>query len=349
LLTIEAIPTANAGPDQTVCVETTEVQLSGTITNAPSGTWGTNGTGTFSPSPNVLDPVYIFSDQDQLLGNVILSLTTVQNGVCPNAIDLLEIDINTPLIADFSWNGQCEKNTIQFTDQTIINAGTIDSFEWEFGDGGSSQVQNPAHIYEASGTYDVELIVYSNLGCSDSTTLQVQIFENPQPGFVYEETETNFEIQFISEALGVTSFEWEFGDGSGMSVEENPSYLYSQEGVYTVTQFVRNDAGCNDSLSQVVSVTNPATVPPVTPDAFSPNGDGVNDVFFIRGGPFTKMNLKIYDGWGELIFETDDLEGGWDGSYKGQKVQMGVYIYIVDAIGVNGKIYKIQGNITVIK
>jgi gliding motility-associated-like protein len=349
LLTIEAIPVADAGPDQTVCEGTPQVQLDGSVSNAPSGTWGTNGTGTFSPSPNVLNPVYIFSDEDQMLGNVILSLSTVQNGVCSNAIDLMEIDINSPLIADFSWTGQCEKSTIQFTDQTIINAGTIESFEWAFGDGIMSQVQNPAHIYGASGTYDVELIVYSNLGCSDSTTLQVQIFDNPQPGFAYEGTENNFEVQFVSQALGATLFEWEFGDGLGMSFEENPRYQYSEEGAYTVTQFVSNNAGCSDSLSQVVTVTSPDAVPPVTPDGFSPNGDGVNDIFYVRGGPFSKMNLKIYDGWGELIYETDDVEGGWDGTYKGQKVQMGIYIYIVDAIGVSGKIYKIQGNVTLIK
>ena len=349
LLTIDPEPIADAGNDITVCEGTAEVQLQGLLTNSISGTWASDGSGTFVPSANDMDAVYVFSNQDQVIGSVIITLSTEPFGSCAVNVDTMIVDLNDPLIADFSWNGHCELNTVQFTDQTIINAGTIESFEWMFGDGEGSLVQNPAHIYNSSGTYDVELIVHSNLGCNDTTVLQVQIFENPEPGFTYEETETNFEIQFFSQALGASLFDWEFGDDLGFSEEENPTYRYQEEGVYTVTQFVTNEFGCIDSLSQPVNVTNPGTVPPTTPDAFSPNDDGVNDIFYVRGGPFTKMNVKIYDGWGELIYESDEVEGGWDGSYKGQKVQMGVYIYIVDAIGVNENIYKVQGNVTVIK
>ena len=349
LLIIDPMPEANAGDDITVCEGTSEVQLHGELNNSVSGLWATDGSGTFVPSANDLDAVYVFSNDDQILGSVTITLSTEQSSACAAHTDTMIVDLNNPLIADFSWTGQCELNTIQFTDQTIINAGTIQSFEWDFGDGILSQVQNPAHIYQASGTYDVELIVHSNLGCNDSTILQVQISANPKPGFDFEETENTFEVQFLSQAVGATLFDWEFGDGSALSQEENPSHLYPEEGVYTVTQLVSNDVGCSDSLSQVVSVTNPGTVPPKTPDAFSPNDDGVNDIFYVRGGPFSKMNLKIYDGWGELIYETNNIDGGWDGTDKGQNVQMGVYIYVVDAIGVNGNAYKIQGNVSLIK
>jgi len=349
LLIIDPVPEADAGDDITVCEGTSEVQLQGIIINSITGIWTTDGSGTFVPSANDMNAVYVFSNQDLILGSVAITLSTEQSGACTAHTDTIIVDINNPLIAYFGWTGQCEQNTIQFTDSTIINAGTIESFEWDFGDGTQSLVQNPAHIFEASGTFDVQLIVHSNLGCNDSTILQVQISANPQPGFDFEETDNTFEVQFLSQAVGATLFDWEFGDGSALSQEENPSHQYPEEGVYTVTQFVSNDAGCSDSLSQVVSVTNPGTVPPKTPDAFSPNNDGVNDIFYVRGGPFNKMNLKIYDGWGELIYETNDIEGGWDGTYKGQKVQMGVYIYVVDAIGVNGNAYKIQGNVSLIK
>jgi len=349
LLTINAVPNANAGDDITVCEGTEEVQLQGALTNSNNGIWASDGSGIFIPSNTDLDAVYEFSAQDHVIGSVTLTLSTEPFGACAVNVDTMIVDLNDPLIADFSWNGHCELNTVQFTDQTIINAGTIESFEWVFGDGDDSQVQDPAHIYNSSGTYDVELIVHSNLGCNDTTVLQVQIFDNPVSGFDYEETENNFEVQFFSQALGVSSFNWTFGDDLGFSEEENPAYQYQDFGVYSVTQVVVNEFGCIDSLSQAVNVTNPETVPPKTPDAFSPNDDGVNDIFYVRGGPFTKMNLKIYDGWGELIYESDEIEGGWDGSYKGQKVQMGVYIYIVDAIGVNENVYKIQGNVTVIK
>ena len=89
--------------------------------------------------------------------------------------------------------------------------------------------------------------------------------------------------------------------------------------------------------------------PPTAPDAFSPNGDGVNDIFYVRGGPFTTLNLTIYDGWGEKIFESDSVDEGWDGRARGDLVQIGVYVYVVKATTSSGKQYNVQGKLTVIK
>ena len=349
VLTIDGVPIADAGENINVCSGTEQVQLNGIIFNAASGTWGTNGTGVFSPSPNSLDAIYIFSEQDMLNGSVLLSLTAISMGVCSSAVDTMTIDMINPLVADFSWTGQCEQSTIQFSNQTLINAGTIESFEWKFGDGDQSLVENPSHIYENADTYDVQLTVHSNLGCNDSTIIQVQISSSPVAGFTWEETDALFNVQFLDASLGATQFLWDFGDNNGTSILENPDYTYSSDGIYAVTQIITNTAGCTDSLTQAVNVTSPSVFPPTTPDAFSPNGDGVNDVFFVRGGPFSKMNLKIYDGWGALVFETDNIDEGWDGTYKGEKVQIGVYIYVVDAIVETGNSYNLQGKITLIK
>lgn len=349
LLTIQPVPIANGGGDQIVCANTDELQLSGSILNATSATWGTNGTGIFIPNPNVLDPIYQFSAQDQQNGGVILTLSTLQSGICTNDIDSINIEMSNPLTSDFSWNGQCVDNNIQFSDQTIVNNGFIEGFEWNFGDGNTSMVQNPSNIFISSGTYDVSLTVFSNLGCNDSIVQQVVIYENPIPGFNWLETENSFEVQFEDISTGSSTFLWDFGDESDGSEEKNPLYSYPSEGNFTATQIVISDQGCTDSTSQVVIVSDPDVYPPKTPQAFSPNGDGVNDVFYVRGGPFTTLNLQIYDGWGEKIFESDSIDEGWDGMARGELVQIGVYVYVVKATTTAGKEYEIQGKVTIIK
>jgi gliding motility-associated-like protein len=349
LLTIQPVPVANGGGDQIVCANSDELQLSGSISNASGATWGTNGTGIFLPNPNVLDPIYQFSAQDQQNGEVILTLSTTQSGICSNDVDSILIEMSNPLSSNFTWNGQCVDNNIQFTDETTVNNGFIEGFQWNFGDGNTSNVQNPSNIYSSSGTYDVSLVAISNLGCNDSIVQQVIIYDNPVPGFTWEETGNTFEVQFEDQSTGSSSFSWDFGDGSDFSDEKNPLYSYPSEGNYTAVQTVISEQGCVDSTSQVVVVSNPDVYPPTTPDAFSPNGDGVNDIFYVRGGPFTELKLTIYNGWGENIFESDNVDEGWDGTARGKTVQIGVYVYVVNATTTAGKVYNYQGKVTVIK
>jgi gliding motility-associated-like protein len=339
----------DAGNDINVCNNETEVNLSGEVSVNLPVQWTTSGTGVFIPDPDSLAPTYIISSTDRLYDAIYLVLSAQQTGACPAASDTVVLTFANPLEADFGWEGNCANNLIFFADSTIINSGTIESFLWNFGDGGQSQVQNPSHTFIAEGAYEVQLIAYSNQTCHDTIVQQVIIDPQPFAGFDAEETETEFKVQFTNEADGASIFFWDFGDGVGTSEVENPSYTYPEENVYNVTQFVTNAYGCQDSLSKSVTVFESESIPPITPDGFSPNEDGINDVFYVRGGPFSSMNLKIYNGWGELIYETNDIEKGWDGTYNGQVVQVGVYIYVVDAIGVSGKPYKIQGNVTVIK
>ena len=171
----------------------------------------------------------------------------------------------------------------------------------------------------------------------------------PIPGFEWEETENEFEVQFIDNSIDVTEVEWDFGDDFGSSDETNPLYVYLAEGNYTVTQTVYNEVGCSDSTNQVITVSNPDVYAPRAPDAFSPNDDGVNDVFFVRGGPFVELNVKIYNGWGELIYESNSLTDGWDGKARGDWVPVGVYVYTVRAVTEAGNLYEYQGKVTVIK
>ena len=85
------------------------------------------------------------------------------------------------------------------------------------------------------------------------------------------------------------------------------------------------------------------------PDAFTPNGDGNNDVLLVRGRFITTMQLKVFDRWGELVFETTDQDVGWDGTYKGKPVDPAVFVYWLKAVCADGQSFLKKGNITVIR
>ena len=112
---------------------------------------------------------------------------------------------------------------------------------------------------------------------------------------------------------------------------------------------VSSSNGCVDTISKTIEIFSSKVIPPVVPNAFSPNGDHLNDVYLIRGGPFTSVEFKIYNEWGNLIFETNDAKIGWDGTYKNLEQSAGAYTYTLKATLINGTSYRKSGDLTLIR
>lgn len=85
------------------------------------------------------------------------------------------------------------------------------------------------------------------------------------------------------------------------------------------------------------------------PNAFSPNGDGQNDVYYVLGGPFSELDFKVYNSWGEVIFTSSSQDQGWDGTHRGQDVPVGVYVYKVNATTIEGEPHEKSGKISLIR
>jgi gliding motility-associated-like protein len=85
------------------------------------------------------------------------------------------------------------------------------------------------------------------------------------------------------------------------------------------------------------------------PNVFSPNGDGLNDMINVHGRCITTFNLQIFNRWGEKVFETSSLSESWDGTFRGQKLDTGVFVYKADGISIDGQEFKLKGNITLIR
>ena len=344
-------PVIDAGVSRVLCLNADTVELAPDVTNTSSITWRTLGTGTFAPSVNTEDAIYTFSETDRSLGGVDLIISTTGDFACFTVEDTVTIALNNPLSPDFRFGGLCLGGEVTFIDSTKISNGSIATWAWNFGDGESSDAQNPKHEYATVGTYDVELILASNNGCFDSLTQSLTI--NPQPiaGFTsFSESYQVFTpVNFIDQSSGANSYEYIFGAGLDTSRDANPSFTYTSSGLYIATQIVTTNAGCSDSASVELTIISDDIYPPVMPTAFTPNNDGENDTLFIRGGPFSETELTVYNEWGEEIFRSTDASIGWDGTHDGKDQPVGSFVYTVKAITVDNKVYTLTGDITLIR
>ncbi len=254
--------------------------------------------------------------------------------------------------ADFLYQNTCSYDSIYFTDNSNSDGGNITNWYWDFGDAGISSEQNPSHLYIANGNYNVSLIIQSQEGCSD--TIEYMVTSYPAPVAAFSFTADDYKpgnlINFIDESIGAENYFWDFGDNAGTSTSINPVYSYINEGTYSVSLIVDNEYKCVDTVFQNIIITGTDEVyAPVLPTAFTPNNDGKNDTLYVRGGPFKEIVFRIYNEWGEMIFESNDPDTGWDGTKKGVIQPMGVYVYTVKAITTENKEYTKSGEVTLIR
>jgi gliding motility-associated-like protein len=154
------------------------------------------------------------------------------------------------------------------------------------------------------------------------------------------------QITFTNLSLNALTNYWTFGDNTGTSSLENPGYSYTAPGTYPVWLFITGDSGCEDSTTVNITIGFSGYA---IPSAFSPNSDGLNDVFFIRGGPFTEYELRVFNDWGQQVFLSTEQQIGWDGTFKGKDLQEGVYVLIFRGKMADGTELDITGDISLIR
>ena len=349
VLTIDPIPTVDAGPDLVVCTGTDSVPMAGTVSNAGGVLWSTDGSGLFIPNATDPQATYLFSGADA--GLITMILTTTSSGVCPGTADTMTVLLDNPVSAGFVASTACVNAPMSFTDTSSTMTGSITDWDWDFGDGNGSNQDNPTHPYQVSGNYTVTLIVTSNQGCMDTAINSVTVSDYPIAEFTWAPATgvmTGDVVNFTNQSTGSGSWVWNFGDNTGFSTDENPQHTFLAEGTFEVSLWATNATGCTDSVSYFLAVEDSEVRPPKAPTGFSPDGDGTNDTFIVRGGPFEEIDFTVYNDWGEQVFNTTDPTEGWDGTFKGQDAPQGVYIYTVKAT-VDGVDYTRSGKVTLIR
>lgn len=228
---------------------------------------------------------------------------------------------------------------------------------WEFGDGATSVNVHPSHLYSNSGIFSVTLTV-TEAGCVNSLTKpqMIHVYPKTVAGFhpsdliVYEDEAY---VKFTDMSYGATTWFWDFGtgDGGAVSFEQNPEFTFPGIGQYTVWQFVENQWGCRDSISKVIVVKQMVTF--YVPNAFTPNEDGINDVFMPFGNNINPdaYEFIVFNRWGKEVFKTNNINIPWDGTsseFEGKVAPSGVYLYYIKA-SFEGVIKEFSGFFTLIK
>ncbi len=204
-------------------------------------------------------------------------------------------------------------------------------------------IQNPVVNPIIPTTYTV--IAGDANGCLDTNTVFIDVYPEP-----FIQTSTTQEI-FLGESVslfvnGGASYSWTPDSSLVFANTESPTATPTQTTTYTV--IVTTDEGCQFTRAVVVVVTNETFL--VIPNAFSPNGDGHNDRYnFIVRGIFNLSNFQIFDRWGNSVFQTNVADQGWDGTRKGTPVELGVYVYLIEGIDVNGKTFVKYGNVSLLR
>jgi gliding motility-associated-like protein len=334
------VPTANfSAADECNGDNTSFIDLSttnGGVIDSWEWDFGTSTTST------VQNPVHTYNGA----GNYNASLIVGADNGCYDTITI-PVTVNPSPIANFSTSIACQNLPVYFVDQSFISSGSIDSWDYDFGPDNSND-QNPSYTFNGSGLQQVTLTVVSNLGCTDDTTIQLNVNTAPEADFNFAPNPAlvleNIDFLDISTGQGINQWFWSFGNGEANNVQ-NPSYAYDEGGEYTVTLVVTDSNGCVDTTFKNINIA----LPPVVPSGFTPNGDGENDIFLIRGGPFNDVDFRVYNSWGELIFQSFDAAEGWDGTFNNQPSPVGVYTWTFSVQMTNNVVIKKSGDVTLIR
>ena len=247
---------------------------------------------------------------------------------------------------------ELEVNLSSMTDPSLVS-----SINWELGDGSIATGDAVNHTYVDALCYDVEVDVTTIDGCNTSATFSdyICVWQMPTADFSYNPSQPdlyNTTVSFENESVFGSSFEWSFGDGGG-SVDFHPDHTYPAVGnqTYEVELIAISDEGCRDTTSQFLTIDE--VVLYFIPNTFTPNEDPFNQVFypvFIPGFYPADFHLTIFNRWGEIVWESYDTTGGWDGTYGGEFADDGVYIWELSfRENKTDKKYQVIGHVTLLK
>lgn len=273
------------------------------------------------------------------------------NQVTP--VSQISFSVKDTVNADFGYNVRlgCLADTVNYSHQ---GGNGINSWLWNFGTGGTLTNQNEQIIYETFGEKTAALIV-SNGFCSDSVSVKIFLNNFLKADFVMDSLNCPVEPVLISgipvSERPITHF-WSFGDGQTSTAEQPLQHLYPvtfADAKYTVRYTITNDIGCSNTLEKEIIVVKTCRID--VPNVFTPNGDGLNDFF----GPLNAIKadqliFRIYNRWGNLIFETKDWLKGWDGKYKAIDQEPATYVWRLSYINRDtGKSVEMKGTVQLIR
>lgn len=331
----------DAGPDQTICMGES-VTLDATSSGSTNLNWDH---GVLNNTP--------FSPQST---NSYVVTAISPNGSC-TARDTVMVTVNpVPVVSvNPSVTSGCAPLAISWNNTTTDCA----SANWTFSNGTVlSGCGNQSVTFDTPGCYDLVLEVTSDEGCTTSASFGsiVCVSASPTAAFSPVPAILNAEnptTTMVNHSVGGDWYEWNFGDYTVGSNLFEPAHSYSPGsfGSYSILLTVTNEDGCSDTAYGIVYMEGGSVY--YVPNSFTPDGNEFNQVFhpvFSSGIDPTEYNLKIFNRWGEIVFESNDTEVGWDGTYHGILAPEGVYTWRIEFGSIwNSEKEIIHGHVNLLK
>ena len=345
IITVMPSPGVKINPIGTLYINDPPAILSASI---PGGAWTGNGVNgnTFNPD-------------SAGLGMHIISYQTLPDKFGCIGTDTIHIKVIMPQAptADFEPDTVgCSPLLVQFRNLSVYG----ESYLWDFGDKTISAEKNPSHIYILPGNYIVKLTV-SNIAGQSSHNGLITVYEKPTAVFnVYPTQVINNSqvVVFTDYSSNGVSWLWTFGDGN-TSAEESPWHKYESEGIYNIILKVTSKDGCTDSLKYKSPVVVDYKTGEIKfPNVFKWNESGPTGGYWEEGQlndnifrPFftnvIEYKLQIFNRWGVLLYESSELQKGWDGYFDKSKLALqGVYVWKTVGRYADGKYFNKIGDVT---
>jgi gliding motility-associated-like protein len=281
-----------------------------------------------------------------------VTLRIQENGCDRTYEDIVWVPKN--MISDFQIDGAagCPELSVSFV--ANVQADSPLSYHWNLGDGSTNQHASFLHTYTQTGNYDVAVTVSTTTGCVET---QTRVFPNvvnvhpvPVARFNIDPQQVQIEDSFIAvrdSSIGASHVYYTLSDGSTYNVKDF-THVWQAAGYHYVTQHVMNEFGCKDEITGQVAVGGYTIY---VPNTFSPNGDGVNDVWMPVTSGLSDYHIQVYNRWGEKVFESYDTQEAWTGGYRDGEhyVPNGVYQYLIRYSDMLEQPYEIQGHITLFR
>lgn len=223
----------------------------------------------------------------------------------------------------------CDPAKVDFT-----NASTSEMppfYRWLFSDGTYSQQENPAHIFSPAGVYGATLVATTYSICLDTSSYAIKnvtVYPKPVAAFEASPKETSIfepEITLTNKSSdNVSSWHYTFGDDAETDAANN-SHSYVKPGDYVITQIVGTPFNCRDTARLDIKILPEFRF--WIPNSFTPNGDGLNDVFMPKAIGVSDYEFTVFNKWGEAIFNTKNYQSGWDGTFKGKPCEQDIYVW----------------------
>lgn len=251
--------------------------------------------------------------------------------------------------ADFNFDDNCITIFGDFEDSSTVSneftENNIVEWDWDFGDGGNATDQNPSYAYSDIGDYEITLTVTTDNGCSNSSSDSIMIVDFANADFTNTPSEGTIplEVDFFNNSSGGTSYYWDFGNGvtDFSNTPDDISIYYYQPGVYTVTFEVDNGI-CTSEDTTLIIVNDIEDIEFNLPNIITPNGDGQNDKLHFDLSNVARVEVRIYNRWGNLVglISRSENQEGWDGRDRttNQPVSDGVYYYTYEFHALNGEV-----------